>query len=36
MVTDCVAIEEIQSQNWQYFAESVFDACRANNVGEKN
>ena len=28
MVTDCVAIEEIQSQNWQYFVESVFDACR--------
>ena len=26
---DYIAIEEIQSQNWQYFVESVLDACRA-------
>ena len=32
---DYVAIEEIQSQNWQYFVESVLDACRENIVGEK-
>ena len=32
---DYVAIKEIQSQNWQYFVESVLDARRANNVSEK-
>ena len=31
---DYIAIEEIQSQNWQYFVESVSDACRAKNVSE--
>ena len=31
---DYIAIEEIQSQNWQYFVESVLDACRAKNVSE--
>ena len=35
VTVDYVAIEKIQSQNWQYFVESVLDACRANNVGEK-
>ena len=35
MTDDYVAIEEIQSQNCQYFVESVLDACRANNVSEK-
>ena len=25
---DYIAIEKIQSQNWQYFVESVLDACR--------
>ena len=33
---DYVAIEKIQSRNSQYFVESVLDACRANNIGEKN
>ena len=32
---DYIATEKIQSQNWQYFVESVLDACRANSVGEK-
>ena len=32
---DYIAIEEIQSQNRQYFVESVLDACRTNSVGEK-
>ena len=35
MTDDYVAIKEIQSQNWQYFVESVLDARRANNVSEK-
>ena len=25
---DYIAIEKIQGQNWQYFVESVLDACR--------
>ena len=25
---DYIAIEKIQCQNWQYFVESVLDACR--------
>ena len=27
--------EEVQSQNWQYFVESVLDACSANGIGKK-
>ena len=30
---DYIALEEIQNQNWQYYVESVLDACRANSVG---
>ena len=33
---DYFAIEEIQSQNWQYFVESVLDACIANSIREIN
>ena len=31
---DYIAIEKIQSQNWQYFVESVLEACRRKNSGE--
>ena len=31
---DYIALEQIQSQNWQYFVESVLDSCRAKNAGE--
>ena len=31
---DYIATEKIQSQNWQYFVESVLDACRRKNSGE--
>ena len=31
---DYFAIEEIQSQNWQYFVESVLHAFRANSIRE--
>ena len=30
------SVEKIQSRDSQYFVESVLDACRANNIGEKN
>ena len=32
---DYSAIEQIQSQNWQYFVEYVLAACRANSIREK-
>ena len=31
---DYIATEKIQSQNWQYFVESVLEACRRKNSGE--
>ena len=31
---DYIALEQIQSQNWQYFVESVLDSCRAKNAGK--
>ena len=34
VTNDYIAIEKIQSQNWQYFVESVLDACRRQNSGE--
>ena len=32
---DYFTTEEVQSQNWQYFVESVLDACSANGIGKK-
>ena len=32
---DYIALEEIQNQNWQYYVQSILDACRANSLGEK-
>ena len=34
VTVDYIAIEKIQSQNWQYFVESVLEACRRKNSGE--
>ena len=31
---DYIAIEKIQSQNWQYFVESVLEACRRKHSDE--
>ena len=31
---DYIAIEKIQSQNWQYFVQSVLEACGRKNSGE--
>ena len=31
---DYIANEKIQSQNWQYFVESVLEVCRRKNSGE--
>ena len=34
LTEDCIAIEKIQSQIWQYFVKSVLEACRRKNSGE--
>ena len=31
---DCIAAEEIQNQNWQYFVESVLEISRLNEIGK--
>ena len=32
-VTDYIAAEEIQNQNWQYFIERVIEVCKSKEIG---
>ena len=33
-ITDRIAFDRIQNQNWQYLIESILDTCKSNNSGE--
>ena len=35
IANDDVALEIIQSQNWQYFIGRIFDVCKSSNIGNK-
>ena len=30
---DCLAAEEIQNQNWQYFIKRVIEVCKSEEIG---